>query len=87
VGVPGTLGNKRDGSLGIARGHAPATEDVLDLFRGRDFAEVEEYLYAQRFRAEDVCVDGKRQGTQAAGWVQEERRYMMHLQRSKPKFK
>ena len=71
VRVPAALGSERNDPLGVARDHAPATEGALDLFRGRDFAEVEEDLYAQRFRAEEVCVDGNRQGTQAAGWVQE----------------
>jgi hypothetical protein len=46
VRVPGALGSERNGSLGVARCHAPATEDTLNLFRGRDLAEVEEHLCA-----------------------------------------
>jgi hypothetical protein len=66
----------------VARGHAPATKDGLDLLGRRDLAKEEERLCAQWFRTKDVGVGGKRQGTQAAGWMKEERRHMVHLPES-----
>jgi hypothetical protein len=66
----------------VARGHAPATKDGLDLIGRRDLAKEEEHLCAQWFRTEDVGVGGKGQGTQAAGRMKEERRQMVHLPES-----
>ncbi len=75
VRVPGAL---CDVPLGVARGHAPAAQDALDLLRGRDFAEVEEDLCAQGLHAQDLGVDRERERTQAAGGVQEERGRVVH---------
>jgi len=80
--VPGTLSDGRNVPVLIARGHEPATKDGLDLFCRRDLAKEEEHLCTQWFRTKDVGVGGKRQGTQAAGWMKEERGHMVHLPES-----
>jgi hypothetical protein len=80
--VPGALSDGRNVPVLVARGHAPATKDGLDLFGRRDLAKKKEYLCAQWFRTRDVGVGGKRQGMQAAGWMKEQRRLMVHLPES-----
>jgi hypothetical protein len=60
VRVPGTLSDGSKVSVLVARGHAPATKDGLDLFCRRDLAKEEEHLCAEWFRAKDVGVGGKR---------------------------
>jgi hypothetical protein len=87
VRIPGALSDVRNMPVLVARGHAPAAKDALNLLRRCDIAKVEEHRCAQGFRTEELFVSGERQGAQAAGWMKEESRHMVHLPESRLKSK